>query len=78
MRYNNLYKHKETGKYYKIDYSAKPMVEHGKSFKDILKNVTITKYLFRPVKKGFIFLKESGLGNYDRLDNYIKVNYYGE
>lgn len=78
MKYSNLYKHRVTGQYYKLDKSAKPMVEHGKSFKDILKNVTITKYLFRPVKKGLIFLKESGLGNYDRLDNYIKVNYYGE
>lgn len=55
MKYSNLYKHRVTGQYYKLDKSAKPMVMRDKSFEARLKGITITKYLFRPVKKDGYF-----------------------
>lgn len=78
MKYSNLYKHRVTGQYYKLDTSAETITEYGKSFSDRLNNIIILKFLFRPVKKGWIFLKETGPGIYDRLDNYILVDHYGD
>lgn len=78
MKYKNLYKHRVTGEYYKLDLSAKCMSVPGQSFEDRLRNTVILKFMFRPVKKGLIFLKETGLGHYDRLDNYIQVDNFGK